>query len=100
MAHSPAATPGGMDQAPLALARFAYLRTVHFYAHGLVVVYPLPPSLPHSGAPPPSLGQSLDHEDLTAAMGRQFDAFLGRVAVGMAEKSKAEMEAQMAETGR
>ena len=33
-------------------------------------------------------------------MGRQFDAFLGRVAVGMAEKSKAEMEAQMAETGR
>ena len=70
MAHSPAATPGGMDQAPLALARFAYLRT------------------------------SLDHEDLTAAMGRQFDAFLGRVAVGMAEKSKAEMEAQMAETGR
>lgn len=70
MAHSPAATPGGMDQAPLSLARFTYLRT------------------------------SLDHEDLTSAMKQQFDLFLGKVAVGMAEKSKAEMEAQMAETGR
>lgn len=70
MAHSPAATPGGMDQAPLSLARFTYLRT------------------------------SLDHEDLTAAMKQQFDVFLGKVAVGMAEKSRADMEAQMAETGR
>ena len=58
-------------QPPLALARFTHLRT------------------------------SLDEDDLTAAMKQGFDTFLGKVAVGMAEKSKAEMEAQLgaAETG-
>jgi|TARA_B110001469_G_C9460590_1_gene232145 hypothetical protein len=34
---------------------------------------------------------------IQAAMRQGFDTFLGKVAVGMAEKSKAEMEASLAQ---
>ena len=56
---------GGGGQPPLSLSKFTHLRT------------------------------SLDNDDQTAAMRQTFDAFLAKVAVGMAEKSKAEMEASL-----
>ena len=65
--HSPAVGhTGAVAQPPLSLSKFTHLRT------------------------------SLDNEDQTAAMRQGFDTFLGKVAVGMAEKSKAEMEASLA----
>ena len=69
-AHTPAAMPGATVQPPLSLSKFAHLRT------------------------------SLDDDQLSAPMKHAFDAFLSKVAVGMAQKSREEMEAQMAETGR
>jgi len=47
------------------------------------------------------LSTSLDNDDQAAAMKQSFDTFLAKVAKGMAEKSKQEMEAQLqlGETG-
>ena len=82
------------------------------FVHGLnlpdsqVMLFSHSPAVGHTGAvaqPPLSLSKfthlrtSLDNEDQTATMRQGFDTFLGKVAVGMAEKSKAEMEASLAQ---
>ena len=70
--HTPGVTrAAGLTQPPRSLERFKNVRT------------------------------SLDNDDMNVEMKQAFDAFLGKVASGMAEKSKAEMEAslQSAETG-
>ena len=110
--HSPAVGhTGAVAQPPLSLSKFTHLRTsldnedqtatmrqvtptptralslshTHAHAH------------PHHHSPPPSLSRSTFTRTHLPLIRQGFDTFLGKVAVGMAEKSKAEMEASLAQ---
>ena len=111
--HSPAVGhTGAVAQPPLSLSKFTHLRTsldnedqtatmrqvtptptlALSLSHTLTLT--LPP--PHH-SPPPSLSRSTFTRTHLPLIRQGFDTFLGKVAVGMAEKSKAEMEASLAQ---
>ena len=109
--HSPAVGhTGAVAQPPLSLSKFTHLRTSldnEDQTATMRQVTPTPalalsPSHTHAHAhphhsPPPSLSRSTLTRTHLPLIRQGFDTFLGKVAVGMAEKSKAEMEASLAQ---
>ena len=110
--HSPAVGhTGAVAQPPLSLSKFTHLRTSldnEDQTATMRQVTPTPTlalSLGHTHAhahpphhsPPPSLSRSTFTRTHLPLIRQGFDTFLGKVAVGMAEKSKAEMEASLAQ---
>jgi hypothetical protein len=92
--HSPAVGhTGAVAQPPLSLSKFTHLRTSLDNEDQTATMRQVTPTLALSQEP-----HTHAHAHPHLPLIRQgFDTFLGKVAVGMAEKSKAEMEASLAQ---
>ena len=108
--HSPAVGhTGAVAQPPLSLSKFTHLRTSLDNEDQTATMRQVTPTLalslshtltltlPPHHSPPPSLSRSTFTRTHLPPIRQGFDTFLGKVAVGMAEKSKAEMEASLAQ---
>ena len=110
--HSPAVGhTGAVAQPPLSLSKFTHLRTSLDNEDQTATMRQVTPTLalslshtrsrsrspPTQHSPPPSLSRSTFTRTHLPLIRQGFDTFLGKVAVGMAEKSKAEMEASLAQ---